>query len=117
MADLTLTPGFVCPSLTITLTHGTLLVCQYKTYRFAELHVGEKSNLGFGGIQRLREETIHPQEYRVQSRVFNKLFTDLKREAKDEIKSKNLMTNPRAHTSHSYQTKKVIPPSSIKSVS
>ena len=75
--------------------------------RFAKLHVGEKFNLGFDGNKQLREETIRPQEYQVHSRVFNKLFTDLKQEAEDEIKRrKDLMANPGAHTGHGYQTKK-----------
>ena len=89
MADLKLTPGCVCPSLTITLTHGTLLVRQYKTYRFAEFHVGEKSNLGSGVSSNYEKKqfTLKSTEFNVKSRVFNELLPHLKQEAKDEIKS------------------------------
>ena len=54
-----------------------------------------------------KQFALESTEFNLKSRVFNKLFPDLKRETEDEIKRrKDLMANPGAHTAHGYQTKK-----------
>ena len=70
-------------------------------------HRGGKQRRGrvqteFSDIQRLRTETIRPQEHRVQLEVksLQRFFPELKQETKDNINFNIETTNPRTHISH-----------------
>ena len=52
-----------------------------------------------------KQFALKSTEFNVKSRVFNELLPHLKQEAKDEIKTNNLMINPKTHINHGYQTK------------